>query len=292
MNVLQGDQYLTVIEGGGSTCRGVRYNLSQHRIEERLILDQHPCNLHRDRDLTAASLTTMLTQLHSLPGPLVLCLPGVSHQDNVNWLQTRLQTQGWGPVYILSDAVAGLWGAFETHSAGQGVFIGGTGAIALGDDGQQLWRSGIADEERACGPWIASEALKHMAHDPQLSVFMAKDSSLAVAERHQLARLAPAVFTAARHGNVTALAILQEAAAAIDLHLTRLMDYGIHDFALCGSVARALRPWVTTPTQLACNDGLAGALLLGLSVYNNPPLLLRLTDLRRIEDHSPLAAQA
>ncbi|QQG36256.1 MAG: hypothetical protein HYS17_00230 [Micavibrio aeruginosavorus] len=292
MDIFQQDKYLIVIEGGGSTCRGLRYDLGQGRIDQRLILDQHPCNLHRNRVRTEASILTMLGRIGDAGGPLFLSLPGVSNRENVVWLTAQLSQRGWGPVYIVSDAVAALWGAFEEPAPGQGVFIGGTGCIALGYDGHHLWRTGSPETEVACGPWLAAEALKRVPHDPQLALFMGQPPSDPAEERHQQALRAPRVFAAAAAGNKTAQELLQEAATSIDAHLAQLRPCGIHDFALCGSIAQALRPWVKTPTRIACANGLEGALALGLSVYNNPGMLHWLCDLRKIETDSPLAAQA
>lgn len=292
MDVFQEDKYLTVIEGGGSTCRGLRYDLRQNRVDRRLILDQHPCNLHRNRAQTEASILTMLGRIGTAGDKLFLCLPGVSNHENAAWLTTRLSGHGWGPVYIVSDAVAALWGAFETPVAGQGIFIGGTGCIALGYDGRHLWRAGSPETEIACGPWLAEAAMRRAAHDPQLASFIGQTPPGPAEERHEQALRAPQVFAAAAAGNKTAQELLQEAAGSIDAHLAQLKLCGVHDFALCGSIAQALRPWVKTPTRIARASGLDGALALGLSVYKNPALLTQILDLRKIGEDQPLAAQA
>lgn len=283
---------LTVIEGGGSTCRGLIYDLTQNRIKGPLILHSHPCNLHRDRDLTLKNIETMLDTLDADKGPLMLCLPGVSNHDNVQWLKAALKASGYGTVNVATDAIAALLGAYPALEEGQGIFIGGTGSMALGYAQGQFWRLGTPETERACGPWIARQAWETRDADPAIKrIFESQESlpphlasNLNHAPHHILASYAPAVFALARSGNATAEAILQEAARAADEQMNCLRAFGIQRFALCGSVAQALQSRMATPTHAPQGDGIDGALRLALSVYKTPAALSVFTALRRIED--------
>lgn len=287
----QGFKILTVIEGGGSTCRGLTYDLMQNRASTPLILDNHPCNLSRDRDLTLQSLRTMIGKLGAtqtkLTPKLILCLPGISHVENASWLKTRLQTDGHDTVHLASDAIAALLGAFETLQDGQGIFIGGTGSMALGYNNGQFWRIGTPESEKACGPWIARKACEAGKHDPELKRIFAPEEDPIHAPHHVIAAYTPAIFEAARQGNQVAEAILQEAAASAVDHMTQLHDFGVRDFVLCGSVARALQTRIAINTSTALGTGLDGALKLALFVHKNPETLSLFTNLRRIEDDEP-----
>lgn len=287
----QGFKNLIVIEGGGSTCRGMTYDLTQDRASTALILDGHPCNLSRDRDLTLQNLRTMIGHLKSQDETqsesLTLCLPGVSHAENADWLKSQLQADGHDTVHLASDAIAALLGAFETLQDGQGIFIGGTGSMALGYGNGQFWRIGTPESEKACGPWIARKAWEAGKHDPELKHIFAPDEDLTHAPHHVIAAYTPAIFEAARQGNQVAEAILQEAAVSALDHMTRMRNFGVRDFVLCGSVARALHTRVGLHTRAAHGTGVDGALKLALSVHNNPQTLSLFTNLRRIEDEEP-----
>ncbi len=284
----QGIKRLTVIEGGGSTCRGLVYDLTQNRIKGPLVLHSHPCNLHRDRDLTLRNLKIMLETLGAGFDPLTLCLPGVSNTENADWLKAELKTAGYDTIHLASDAIAALLGAYPSHEEGQGIFIGGTGAVALGYGQGQLWKAGAPETERACGPWIARQAWNQASHDPELKRIFGTDQDLTPdlnnAPHHTIATYAPAVFQLAKAGNLRAEAILQEAAASADDFMIRMQQIGISRFVLCGSVAQALRTRITFPTETAQGDGVDGALRLALSVYKNPQALSLFTNIRRIED--------
>ena len=283
---------LTVIEGGGSTCRGLVYDLTQARIKGPLILHSHPCNLHRDRDLTLQSIETMLDTLEADKSPLMLCLPGVSNADNVQWLKAALKTSGYDTVNIATDAIAALLGAYAALEEGQGIFIGGTGSMALGYAGGQFWRLGTAETERACGPWIARQAWEIRESDPAIArIFESQEalpphlaSNLNHAPHHILASYTPAIFALAQSGNTTAEAILHEAAFSADEQMNRMRAFGIQRFVLCGSVAQALQSRMKTVTEKAQGDGIDGALRLALSVHKTPSALSIFTNLRRIED--------
>lgn len=283
---------LTVIEGGGSTCRGLIYDLSKNRIKGPLILHSHPCNLHRDRDLTLKNIETMLDTLEADKSPLMLCLPGVSNTDNVQWLKAALKASGHDRVSIATDAIAALLGAYPALEEGQGIFIGGTGSMALGYAQGQFWRLGSPETERACGPWIARQAWGAREHDPDIArIFESQDalppslaSNLNHAPHHILASYAPAIFKLAQAGNITAESILQEAAHAADEQMNHLRAFGIQRFVLCGSIAQALQSRMATVAEKSQGDGIDGALRLALSVYKNPAALSIFTDLRRIED--------
>ncbi len=283
---------LIVIEGGGSTCRGLIYDLTQNRIKGPLVLHSHPCNLHRDRDLTLQNIETMLDTLEADKSPLMLCLPGVSNADNVQWLKAALKTSGYDTVNIATDAIAALLGAYPSLEEGQGIFIGGTGSMALGYAQGQLWRLGTPETERACGPWIAAQAWEARENDPAIArIFESQESlpphlasNLNHAPHHILASYAPAVFKLAQAGNQTAETILREAAKAADEQMNRMRAFGINRFVLCGSVAQALQSRMATATEKAQGDGIDGALRLALSVYKTPSALSIFTNLRRIED--------
>lgn len=280
----QGLKKLIVIEGGGSTCRGLTYDLIQNRATTPVILNNHPCNLYRDRDLTLKSLRVMLATLDAGKGSLTLCLPGASHTDNVIWLKDHLKVDGYDTVHVATDAIAALLGAFETLENGQGIFIGGTGSVALGYAQGTLWRHGTPETEKACGPWIARKAWATRLYDPELNHIFESSGDLTHAAPHAVAAFAPAIFEAASQGNQIAESILQEAARSATAHMTRMQDFGITRFILCGSVACALQSRIGITTESPRGTGLDGALKLALSVYKNPETLSLFTNLRRIED--------
>lgn len=277
-----------MIEGGGSTCRGLIYDLTQNRVKGPLILHSHPCNLHRDRDLTLRNIKIMLETLDvtggAASGPLTLCLPGMSNAENVMWLKAALHNTGYDTIHMATDAIAALLGAFPTHEDGQGILIGGTGSIALGYAGNQLWRVGTSETEKACGPWIARQAWEQSKHDPELNRIFGSGEDLTHAPHHVIAGYTPGVFQAARAGNRRAEDILQEAAESAAAFMTQLQQVGVKRFALCGSVARALQTRIPLPTENPQGDGVDGALRLALSVYKNPQALSLFTNIRRIED--------
>lgn len=264
------------------------YDLSQNRASTPVILHDRPCNIARDRDLTLKSLKAMIVALGAEHCPLTLCLPGISHADNVSWLKQQLQADGFYAIHIASDAIAALLGAYKTLENGQGIFIGGTGVLALGYAHGQFWRAGTPDTEIACGPWIARKAWDLSANDPDLKRIFKSDPDQTQEPSHKIARFAPAIFDTAAAGNHNARAILQQAAASITDHMNRLSQFGVTHFVLCGSVARALQSRITLPTQPAQGSGLDGALKLALAVYKNPAALGFLTDLRRIEEQEPV----
>lgn len=290
---------LLVIEGGGSTCRGLVYDMVQNRIKGPLIMHGHPCNLHRDRDLTLQNIEQMLDTLEAPAAPLTLCLPGISNTENVQWLKAALRASGYHTVHIASDAVAALLGAYPALEEGQGIFIGGTGSMALGYAGGQLWRLGTPESERACGRWIAARALELRETDPDIQALFARQETLPPliagnlnhAPQHILASYTPALFKLASRGHKGVEAILQEAADTADTQMNQMRSYGIEKFVLCGSVAQALAPRLKTATLKGQGDGVDGALRLALSVHKAPALLNLYTQLRRIEDAAPPAIQ-
>lgn len=294
---------LIVIEGGGSTCRGLTYDLVQNRIKGPLIMHGHPCNLHRDRDLTLYNIEHMLDTLEagalSSAAPLTLCLPGISNTDNVQWLKAALKTSGFDTVQVASDAVAALLGAYPTLQEGQGIFIGGTGSMALGYAQGQLWRLGTPETERACGSWIARRAWELRENDPALHALFEQQAALSPliagnmnhAPYHILASYAPAIFKLAGQGHAGAEAILQEAAAAADTQMHQMRTIGITQFVLCGSVAQALAPRLKTKTTRGQGDGVDGALRLALSVLRAPAMLDLYTTMRCLEDEPLIAPQ-
>lgn len=283
---------LVVVEGGGSTCRGLIYDLTQNRVKGPLILHGHPCNLHRDRDLTLKNIEIMLDTLEADKSPLTLCLPGVSNEDNVQWLKAALKAAGHDTVNVAADAIAALLGAYPSLEEGQGVFIGGTGSLVLGYAQGRFWRLGTPETERACGIWIAQQAWESREGDAQMQrIFESQEalppaiaSNLNHAPHHILASYAPAVFRLAATGHRRAAAILREAAEAADEQMNRMRACGINRFVLCGAVAKALQPLMTTPVENAQGDSVDGALRLALSVYKTPSALSVFTDLRRVED--------
>ena len=280
----QGIKRLTVIEGGGSTCRGLIYDLTQNQVKGPLVLHSHPYNLHRDRDLSLRNIKVMLDTLGAGYDPLTLCLPGVSNTHNAEWLKTQLQNIGYGTLHMASDAIAALLGAYPSHEEGQGIFIGGTGAVALGYAEGQLWKAGTPETERACGPWIAHQAWLRSGSDPDLKSIFESSGDLTYAPHHIIATHAPAVFRLAKTGNLEAETILQEAADSAADFMTRLQQVGVSRFVLCGSVARALQSRIRFQTETPQGDGVDGALRLALSVYKNPQALSHFTNIRRIED--------
>jgi|GEM_PF-5330679 len=279
---------ITVIEGGGSTCRGLIYDLTQNRIKGPLVLHSHPCNLHRDRDLTLRNLKVMLDTLGAGYDPLTLCLPGVSNTENADWLKAELRSAGYDTIHLASDAIAALLGAYPSHKDGQGIFIGGTGAVALGYAGGQLWKAGTPETEKACGPWIAHQAWIQSGSDPDLKrIFGAGQDltpDLGNAPHHIIAAHTPAVFQLAKAGNQRAEAILQEAADSATDFMTRMQQVGVNRFVLCGSVAKALQSRIRFQTETPQGDGVDGALRVALSVYKSPEALSLFTNIRRIED--------
>lgn len=280
---------MAVIEGGGSTCRGLVYDLLQNRITESITLKDHPCNIYREPKLTLFSIRKMVSQLDVESCPLTLCLPGISHIENVAGLKQQLETDGFETISIASDAIAALLGAYDTLEDGQGIFIGGTGTIALGYAKGQFWRAGTPETEKACGPWIARKAWALSALDPDLRrIFGADQNSFqdtTDVNNHIMGLLAPAIFRAADSGNLAAASILQEAADSAANHMNCLKDFGITRFVLCGSVASRLQNRIPVATQSACGSGMDGALKLALSVYRDPRTLSFFTSLRRIEDN-------
>lgn len=290
--IKQDDRYIAVIEGGGSTCRGVLYDLHMNRASDPVILDKHPCNIARNRDMTLRSLLTMIELIRAKNCPLTLCLPGISNTANVSWLRDQLQTNSFDTIHIASDAIAALLGAYETLAEGQGIFIGGTGVIALGYAHGRLWRAVTTDTEIACGPWIVRKAWDLSASDPDLKRIFESEPDIKNALPHQIARFAPAIFDAADTGNPHAQMILQQAADSAADYMNRLMVFGITQFVLCGSVACALQNRIPVRTGKAHGSGLDGALKLALSVHKNPAALGFFNNLRRIEDEEPARMMA
>lgn len=294
---------LIVIEGGGSTCRGLLYDMTHKRIKGPLIMHGHACNLHRDREGTLNNIEHMLDTLEASPAhnnPLTLCLPGISNDENVQWLKAALKTGGYHKVHITSDAAAALLGAYPSLEDGQGIFIGGTGSMGLGYAQGRLWRLGTPETERACGSWIARTAWAQRAGDAALIALFEQQQSLSPAiagnmnhaPYHIMASYAPAIFKLAAQGHARAQDILQQAADAADTQMNQMRAFGIDQFVLCGSVAQALAPRMKTKTRKAHGDGIDGALRLALSLHTAPQLLDLYTNLRRIEDEPAAAPQA
>ena len=290
---------LTVIEGGGSTCRGLVYDMVQNRIKGPLIMHSHPCNVHRDRDLTLHNIEQMLDTLEADKSPLTLCLPGISNLENVQWLKAALKTAGYDTVHVASDAAAALLGAYPALAEGQGIFIGGTGSMALGYTGGEFLRLGTPETERACGRWIAARAWEMREDDAALKALFETQETLPPqiagnmnhAPTHILASYTPAIFKLAANGHAGAESILQEAACAADAQMNQMRAFGIEQFVLCGAVAQALAPRLKTPSVKGQGDGVDGALRLALSVHKAPQMLALYTTLRPIDDQTPAPLQ-
>jgi N-acetylglucosamine kinase-like BadF-type ATPase len=113
---------------------------------------------------------------------LAFCGAGVdSEQDNVLVTKAIYDAGFVNHVYAVNDAVGAIVGANGVEEGA--ILISGTGSIAVGIDGEVLYRVGgwghVADDEGS-GYWIAKEALKAVfrAHDRRGSKTQLTDAVL------------------------------------------------------------------------------------------------------------------
>jgi N-acetylglucosamine kinase-like BadF-type ATPase len=295
--------YIAAIESGGSHCRGILYDRKKGIVADQVILRQ-PANIFSDRGAALLAIQKILDGFGALPQGthLTLCLAGTEDPRNVDWLEKHLK---WtGDVYITSDVIAGFFGAFQGLEKGCGMFIGGTGNIAIGYDGGDgfLCIGGGGDEkELCCGYSIGWHALAspELADNEQFKKICAEIShvnKLKVLDlsspKYAISQLAPHVFELAET-SADAQRIINRAVDGGFHYLEQLYKHGIKKFGLIGGVAHRIQSLLRlriakhglniTLFPASDTDGLMGALNVAGLLEKDASLLNILNKRRMIE---------
>lgn len=287
------------IDGGGSTCRARLRDASGTLLAEALggsanVYLDFPGALARiracvDEALAAAGLPLRATGRVALG----LGLAGVSSPAVAAEVAAALP--GFAAVRVANDGVIACLGAHEgaegglviagTGSAGvalvagREINIGGRGFL-LGDDGSgarighEAWRRALKAHDGLAPHTPYTRALMaRFADDPAAVIrwgFTARSADYGAE--------APACFAAAAAGDAVALAIVQEAAAALADLVAALQRHGARRIAMVGGGAAAVRPYLPAATAAALSpplgDARDGALLLAAGHPAGAPSLV------------------
>jgi glucosamine kinase len=254
------------IDGGGSKCRArIRDESGLKRGEA----DGGIANIYQDFDgaistivatarqaLTSAGLADeALGTLHAGLG-----LAGAMTSEAV--ARVRSAQLPFARLVVDNDAYAACLGAHGGEDGG--IVITGTGSAALalvggnrhtvggwgfllGDDGSAaaigraaLRRAVMAFDQLIEPSPLLDSLLDHFGRGREKLTVWARG-----ARPRDHATFAPLVFTAARNGDPHALAIVREAAAAVDLMARSLLARGAPRLSLIGGLSQAMRPYLS-----------------------------------------------
>ena len=159
-------RYLVGIDGGASRSRAILTDLKGRQLSSAEGRSLNPLSLgwNKFRDHFRRLLSALMRD-HPSGEVLALCagLAGTGDEEVRSRAQKEIEALvGSGKVYVISDALAALWGAFRGQPGL--LLIAGTGSICVGMDRRgNTARSGgfgrlLGDE--GGGYWIALEAVR------------------------------------------------------------------------------------------------------------------------------------
>ena len=277
-------QYFLGIDGGGSRCRARIRDQDGKLLAEAL---GGPANVYQDFDKAfativktseevAAKAQIAIGQLHAGLGLAGL----ITSFDSERLLKLHLP---FASVVADNDAAVACLGAFNGQDGG--IVIAGTGSIAFGLlEGQRhmVGGWGFALGDHGSGAWVGHHAARRAALviDGLLQPTPLIEKVMAIAGNNRkdltewsekatpkdFAQFAPAVFQCASVGDVLAMTIVIEGAAAISNLGRALIARGARHLCLLGGLAQVYPPYLDADVRrsliAAKADAVDGAILM------------------------------
>jgi glucosamine kinase len=289
------DSLFLAVDGGGTRCRARLYDGSGRRLGEA---EAGPANIRFGLEEAFASVldatSRCLAQAQLTPNDLpriTACIALAGATEPAEMAAAKLQRQGFGHAILTADAHAACVGAHDGRNGG--IIVVGTGSIGwavLNGRQHRVGGWGLPVSDEGSGAWIGREVLRRvlMAYDgrrawtPLLrAVSKVYDSDphgivqwTAQATPREFGTLSPLVVEHGSRNDESALEVLQEAAAHVDVIASRLMQLGAPRLSLAGGVAPHLERFLAASTRQrlvkAIGDPLYGAFLLARAAAEAP----------------------
>ncbi|WP_096087044.1 BadF/BadG/BcrA/BcrD ATPase family protein [Agaribacterium haliotis] len=257
------------VDGGGSKCRAIVTDANNNVLGRGIA---GPANIHQNWDQAINAIHDAVdfacaeaelsdqSQLIVGMGLAGMNMPRAAEQMK-SWVHP------WLHMFVTTDLHIACLAAHDDQNGAVIVLGTGSCAFSLKDGRQQSWGGyGFPFGDQASGAWFGMRAIQQvlLALDGlapsgelvarvqhKLGVHSATELAdlMGAARQSHVALLAPLVFDAADHGDVQALALLDEAQDYVKRLLAILEKNNACSVALVGSVAERLRNYLSIDLQ-------------------------------------------